>query len=91
MKSAYEIAMERLQKNAPVVKLTAEQKREIAELESRQAAQIAGREIALKAEIAKAETAGDLEGAEATRQQLAHERAKLQAELEAKKEAVRRR
>ena len=31
MKSSYELAMERLSKSAPVVKLTAEQKRELME------------------------------------------------------------
>ena len=34
MKSAYELAMERLNKKSPTVKLSAQQKREIAELES---------------------------------------------------------
>jgi septin family protein len=87
MKSAYELAMERLNKNAPTVKLTAAQKAEIAELESQTAAKIAGREIAMSAEIAKAD--GDVEKVEELRQNLAHERKKLQAELEEKKEAVR--
>lgn len=89
MKSAYELAMERLNKTAPTVKLTAAQKKEIAELESQYAAKIAGREIALKDEIAKLTAADDLEKVEATRQQLAQERKKLQAELEEKKERIR--
>jgi DNA-binding MarR family transcriptional regulator len=89
MKSAYELAMERLNKTAPTVKLTDAQKKEIAELESQYAAKIAGREIALKDEIAKLTAAGDPEKVEATRQQLAHERKKLQAELEDKKARVR--
>ena len=88
MKSAYELAMERLNKTAPAVKLTGAQKKELAELDSKYAAKIAGREIALKQEMAQA--AGDLEKAEALRQQLAGERKKLQAELEEKKESVRR-
>jgi hypothetical protein len=89
MKSAYELAMERLNKTAPTVKLTDAQKQEIAELESQYAAKIAGREIAMKDEIAKLAAAGDLEKVEVTRQQLAHERKKLQAELEDKKARVR--
>jgi len=89
MKSAYELAMERLNKTAPTVKLTAAQKSEIAELESQYAAKIAAREIALKDEIAKLAAAGEGEKVEATRQQLAHERKKLQSELEDKKEKVR--
>ena len=91
MKSAYEIAMERLNKTAPQAKLSAEQKQEIADLESRYAAKVAEREITLKGEIARAEAAGDTDEAESVRKQLAHERAKLQAELEDKKESVRRR
>ena len=88
MKTAYELAMERLNKTAPAVKLTGAQKKELAELDSKYAAKIAGREIALKQEMALA--AGDVEKAEALRQQLADERKKLQAELEEKKETVRR-
>jgi hypothetical protein len=79
--------MERLNKNAPTVKLNDRQKAELAELDSKYAAQIAGREIALKAEIAK--VADDYEKADALREQLANERKKLQAELEDKKERVR--
>jgi hypothetical protein len=90
MKSAYELAMERLNKTAPAVKLTGAQKAELAELDSTYAAKIAGREIALKDEMARVSASGDLEKAEAFRQQLANERQKLQAELEDKKDAVRR-
>lgn len=88
MKTAYELAMERLNKTAPAVKLTAAQKNQLAELDSEYAAKIAGREIALKDKMAAA--AGDFEKAEALREQLANERKKLQADLEEKKEAVRR-
>ena len=88
MKSAYELAMERLNKSAPTVKLTDAQKKELAELESKYAAQIAAREIALNSEIAKA--ADDVEKEESLREQLVMERKKLQAELEEKKEKVRR-
>jgi len=88
MKTAYELAMERLNKTAPAVKLTGAQKKELAELDSKYAAKIAGREITLKQEMAQA--AGDVEKAGALRQQLADERKKLQAELEEKKESVRR-
>ena len=88
MKTAYELAMERLNKTAPVVKLTAAQKKELAELDSKYAAKIAGREIALKQEMARA--TGDSEKTGDLRQQLAGERKKLQADLEEKKESVRR-
>jgi hypothetical protein len=87
MKSSYEIAMERLNKTAPTVKLTDAQKKQLAELDSQYAAKIAGREIALNGEIAKA--ADDFEKEESLRAQLVNERRKLQAELEEKKEQIR--
>jgi septin family protein len=90
MKSAYELAMERLQQQAPGVSLTAAQKAAIAELESRHRAQVAQREIGLGAEIETAEAAGEQDQAVALRQQLAAEKRKLEAELEEKKERVRR-
>jgi hypothetical protein len=88
MKSAYEIAMERLNKTAPAAKLTGKQKKQLAELDSRYTAKIAEREIALKGEMAK--VAGDFEKEKSLREQLVHDRKKLQAELEDKKEQVRR-
>lgn len=89
MKTAYELAMERLAKQAPSVTLSADQKAQIAELESRFKAKAAERELGANTEIATAEAAGDLEAAEKARQQLASDRRKLQEELEAKKAAVR--
>ena len=89
MKSSYELAMERLSKTAPTIKLTPAQKKDIAELESQYAAKIAGREIAMKDEITKLTAAGELEKVETVQQQLASERKKLQGELEDKKERVR--
>jgi hypothetical protein len=87
MKSSYELAMERLNKNAPSKKLSDAQKKELAELDSKYAAKIAEREIALETEIAKA--AEDFTKEESLREQLLNERKKLQAELEEKKEQVR--
>jgi hypothetical protein len=87
MKSAYELAMERLNKTAPTVKLSAAQKKQLAELDSEYAAKIAAREIALKSEMAKA--ADDVEKENSFRDQLATDRKKLQSELEDKKERIR--
>jgi len=87
MKSSYELAMERLNKNSPSVKLSAAQKKELAELDSKYAAKIAEREIALNGEIAR--TVGDVQKEESLRELLLNERRKFQAELEEKKEAVR--
>ncbi|MBI5387014.1 MAG: hypothetical protein HZA90_20260 [Verrucomicrobia bacterium] len=89
MKSAYELAMERLNKQSPAVKLSAEQKKALAELDSKYAAKIAEREISLQGDITKAEAAGDAETMEKLQQQLTNERRKLQAELEERKERVR--
>lgn len=89
MKTAYELAMERLNKATPTVKLNVEQKKRLAELDSKHAAKIAEREITLNGEIAKAEAQGDLEELEKLRTRLAEERKAIQAELEARKERVR--
>ena len=89
MKSSYELAMERLAKSAPTAKLTGQQKRALAELESKCKAKIAEREIALKDEMAAAAAAGDFEKVQKLEQLLVVERKKLLANLEEKKEQVR--
>ena len=89
MKTAYELAMERLSKNSPMVKLTAEQKKELAELESKCAAKIAERELFIKGEIEKAIGRGEFEEVEKLEKQLVSDRKSLRAELEAKKAKVR--
>jgi hypothetical protein len=90
MKSSYELAMERLNKQGPSVKLTDAQKKELAELDTRYAAKIAEREIFLKGELAKAAEKGDCEEYQQIEKQLVSERKKFQAELEEKKEALRK-
>jgi hypothetical protein len=89
MKSSYELAMERLQKQAPSIKLTKEQKEQIAELESLYKARAAEREIALTDAINLAMFQGNVDEARKLEQQLAHEKKKIAEELEEKKEAVR--
>ena len=88
MKSSFELAMERLNKTAPTTKLTAKHKEQIAELESRCKAKIAEREIALKTEMTK--VAGDTDAESKLQEQLAGDRKKLLAELEEKREQVRK-
>ena len=90
MKSSYELAMERLNKTAPSVKLTAAQKAEIAELESRNKAKIAALELSTRDEIAQAAAAGDSDKVAELQERLGTERKKSQAGLEEQKEAVRR-
>jgi hypothetical protein len=91
MKSAYELAMERLNKSSPTLKLTEAQKREIAELESRYKAKLAERELGSNDEMNAAAGKMDLEAMEQIEHRIQSERKKLQAELEEKKEAVRNR
>jgi len=89
MKSAYELAMERLNKTSPTTPLTGEQKKEVAELDSLYAAKIAEREIFLNSQIAKAEAKGAWEELEELKRQLARDKKSLNAELEEKKQKVR--
>ena len=89
MKSAYELAMERLNKSEPLAKLTDAQKKELADLDARYAAKIAEREIFLKDEITKALHKGDYEAMEQLEKQLVNERKALHEEMEEKKEKVR--
>ena len=89
MKTAYELAMERLNKSSPTIKLTPEQKKEIGELESKYAAKIAERELFIKGEIAKAVNAGQFDEIEKLEKELVSERKSLREELEEKKAKVR--
>jgi hypothetical protein len=89
MKSAYELAMERLEKSAPSVALTDEQKAQIAEIDSTFKARIAERELFLKGEIRKAQEAGSLDEAESLQKQLTIDIRRLQEDAETKKEKLR--
>ena len=91
MKSAYELAMERLNKQSPQVKITEAQKQELADLDSRYTAKLAEREIFLKGELEKAIDKGDYEACQQLEKQMVSERKSIQAELEEKKEKVRER
>jgi hypothetical protein len=89
MKSAYELAMERLQRNQPSVALTDDQKKQLAEIDSQFKAKIAERELFLKEQITKAHVAGKFDEVEAVEKQLALEIRRLQADCEEKKEKLR--
>ncbi len=89
MKSAYELAMERLQKQAPVTRLTAEQKTRLADLDVLYKAKRAEREVFLKGEIVKAQMKGDGQALEELQLQLGRELRRLDDKLESKKEKVR--
>ena len=91
MKSAYELAMERLDKSAPTKKLTDAQKKKIAELTDKYQAKIAERELGLQDELNAAAAKMDIDAMAQAEERLEIERKKLQSELEEKKEAVRNR
>lgn len=89
MKTAYELAMERLSKNAPTEKVSDEQKKELAELDSIYAAKIAERELLVKSQIQQAIAAQDAAAYEQLNKQLVSDRVTLTAEREEKKERAR--
>jgi hypothetical protein len=89
MKSAYELAMERLEKQSPSARLSAAQKAQIAEIDSTYKARIAEREVFLKDQIVKAQFSGKIEEVEQLEQELARDLRRLQEDCEAKKEKVR--
>ena len=89
MKSAYELAMERLAKASPTLVLTDEQKTQLAEIDSTYKAKIAEKELFLKDQIQKAENAGNFGEIEKLEKQLISEIARLRQDCEAKKEKLR--
>jgi hypothetical protein len=89
MKSAYELAMERLQKASPSASLTDKQKQELAELDSKYQAKIAEKELFLKDQIRKAQTDGKLDDLDSLQKQLVSEVRRLKEECEASKEKLR--
>jgi len=89
MKSAYELAMERLESKSPTANLTPKQKERIAEVESVAQAKIAEKELFLKDQISKALSAGDGTAALQLEQQLAMETRRIQGDAEAKRTAIR--
>jgi hypothetical protein len=89
MKSAYELAMERLAKNQPIVTLTDDQKKQLADVDSTFKARMAEKELFLKDQIRTAQSAGKFEEMESLEKQLAFEIRRLQEDCEAKKEKLR--
>jgi hypothetical protein len=89
MKSAYELAMERLEKKTPSVALTEKQKEQIAEIESTYKARIAEKELFLKGEMEKARVSGKYEELESLEKQLHLDLRRLREDCEAKKEKLR--
>jgi hypothetical protein len=91
MKSAYELAMERLAKSEPATRpLTPEQKARLAEIDRVYQGRIAEREIFLKQKLDAALAGQQFDEADQLRKQISSERARLEEEREAEKERVRR-
>jgi hypothetical protein len=88
MKSAYELAMERLEKNAPSQKLTEDQKARIAEINSLYGARIAEKETFLQGEIVKEKMKGDMTAVAQLQDQLSREVRRIHADWEEKKAVV---
>jgi hypothetical protein len=92
MKSAYELAMERLAKSDPAAgkPLTATQKERLAEIDRVYKGKFAEREIFLKKQLDEARAAQKLEEIEKIKKQLVNEKARFEEDREAEKERVRK-
>ena len=92
MKSSYELAMERLAQSDPAAgkTLTPEQKTRLAEIDRVYKGKTAEREIFLQERLEAARAADKADDVEKIKQQLTHERARLEEEREAEKDKVRR-
>lgn len=87
MKSAYELAMERLEKESPRgPELTADQKAEIADIDNRFQAKIAERKVLADGEMKNAQNPAELES---IKQRMLEDVRRLEAECEEKKNQVR--
>ena len=91
MKSAYELAMERLSKSDPESSrsLTAAQREKLAGIDRVYQAKIAERDIFLKQHLEEALAKQDGDEAEKIRKQMSSERSRIEEEREAEKERVR--
>ena len=81
--------MERLEKQSPTVKLTEEQRSQLAEIESLYKSRIAEKELLLNDLIRRERAAGKASEVENLQKQLASEMRRLTEECESKKERVR--
>lgn len=90
MKSAYELAMERLNSEDPQEKtLTEEQKLALSEIDEKYRAKAAEREIFLKQKLGDAVSKGEMQEAEAIRKQVSSEKRRIEDDCEAAKDKVR--
>ena len=90
MKSAYELAMERLAKTEPAARpLTVAQKQRLAEIDKVYQGRLAEREIFLNQQLYTALAGHQADEADKIRQQISREKARLDEERDSEKERVR--
>ena len=89
MKSAYELAMERLEKDESTHALSDKQKQELADTDAHYQAKIAEREVFLSKQMESEHENGKIAEAEAIKEQLTREKARLEEEREAAKDKIR--
>ena len=89
MKSAYELAMERLEKESPQESLTEEKKELISEIEKKYSAKIAEREVFLRSKIEESLSEGQIQDAQEIEDELNRELKSLRMRCESEKEKVR--
>ncbi len=90
MKSAYELAMERLARTEPQsAPLTGSQKERLAEIDRVYKGRWAEREIFLKARLTAAQAEGKLDEIEKIQRQLGDEKLRIEEERDAEKDRVR--
>jgi hypothetical protein len=91
MKSAYELAMERLSKSDPnsTPPATPEQRSRLAEIDRLYQGKIAEREIFLKQQLERALAGRDANEVDKVRKQMASEKIRLEEDRESEKDRVR--
>jgi len=89
MKSAYELAMERLAAKEPAIHLTDDQKSRIAGAEAKCRADIAAKELLLRGEMEKARAAGEADQIAQLQRQLTDEIRRCEEKRDREKTAIR--
>lgn len=91
MKSAYELAMERLSKSDPGSSkpLSADKRAKLAEIDRVFQGKLAEREIFLRQQLDQALAAQNAEEADKIRKQISSEKARIEDEKESEKERIR--
>lgn len=89
LKSAYELAMEKLRSKGEEQKLTEDQKAEIAEVRSRFQAKLAELEIRQQGEVQELQLKGDFENLQKREQEYVRDRERIREEMERQIQKIR--